>query len=322
MIRYEDRDDLEPNTTDFEPAQYIPAERKGMFGVALQPATLNDKIDDTLATPLHHQPHLGYALLALVLGFGAMVLTTFTVLGIGAKMHVLPPLTHLVPAEIPKATILGEALGYGLALAIIVPLFRRMWRRPFAEVLRMNATAACANLGKLLLFGVALSVLAQAAESLLTLPKDIPLDAFFRNPADVWAVALFGTLIAPPIEELLFRGFLFPAFAFAFDWLRLPRTPEAKLEWNRTMGMSRASVIFSGVLTSLLFGAMHATQLGFAWNAVALLSCVGDVLTVVRVRFNSVWASSLVHVVYNGFIFAIVFALTDGFRHLDKMHGH
>ncbi len=314
-------DDAEQDDTTFDPARYIPAERRpSLFQLrdlaTAPPAPAEGDV------PTQRQPHLGYALLALVIGFLAMLVTTFTVLGVGAKLKLLPSLHHLVPSEIPKATILGEALGYGLALAVIIPLFHRMWGRPFADVLRMNGTVARANLGKLLLFGVGLSIVAQAAESLLTLPKDIPLDAFFRTPADIWCVALFGTLVAPPVEELLFRGFLLPAGAIAFDRLRRVAPPEDTDAPASTAPLSRASLIFSGILTSVLFGSMHAAQLGFAWNAVALLSCVGGVLTVVRLRFRSVWASSVVHMAYNGFIFAIVFAATGGFRHLDKLHGH
>lgn len=312
--------ETENDYSTFDPAQYIPRERAPRFGFTQSTAQPGGEKDEGALHP--RQPHLGYGLSAIVIGMLAMTITTLTVLGIGARMHLVPSLTHLVASEIPKSTILGEALGYGLTLAILVPLFRRMWRRPFAAVLQMNPAVALANVGKLLLFGVALSVLAQAAESLLTLPKDIPLDAFFKTPADVWCVALFGTLVAPPIEELLFRGFLLPGFAIAFDWMRLPRTPEARLAWASTTGLSRGALIFAGVVTSLVFGAIHASQLGFAWNAVALLSCVGGVLAVVRIRFDSVWASSIVHMVYNGFIFVLVFFATGGFRHLERLHGH
>ena len=317
IVRSSKDDDGVVNDIDFEPGRYIP----GHVAAAVDDG---DAGDGAAGAPLPEprQPHLGYGLLALTIGLLAMLICTFAVLGVAYRMHLIASLTHLDPAQLPKTSILGEALGYGVCIAIIVPLFRRMWGRPFARVLHMNLAAARANVGKLVLIGVGLSIVAQAAESVLTLPKDVPLDAFFRTPSDVWTVAVFGTLIAPPIEELLFRGFLLPAFAIAYDWLRMPRTDEGRLVWRSTDGLSRVGLIVSGVLTSLLFGAMHAAQLGFAWNAVALLSCVGGVLTVVRLRFDSVWASSLVHVVYNGFIFVLVFIGTDGFRHLEKLHGH
>ena len=56
---------------------------------------------------------------------------------------------------------------------------------------------------------------------------------------------------------------------------------------------------------------MHAAQLGFAWNAVGVLWLVGGLLTVVRIRLDSVAASTIVHAVYNGFIFAPA-VLCDG----------
>ena len=317
IARYNDgREDNNADAIDFEPSAYIPSSAAQRANRAsTDPAASED-------SAAKHQPNLAYSLLALVIGLVAVLVCTAAVLAAAYKLHIVPSLTHLDPAKLPKASILGEALGYGLCLVIIVPLFQRMWKRPFAQVLQMNLTAARINAGKLLLFGILLSVIAQGAESLLTLPKEVPLDAFFRTPSDVWTVALFGTLIAPPVEELLFRGFLLPAFAIAFDWFRLPRTPEARLTWQTTTSLSRAGLIFSGILTSILFGVMHAAQLKFAWNAVALLSCVGGVLAFVRLRFNSVSASTLVHMVYNGFIFVLIFIGTDGFRHLDQLHGH
>ena len=63
-------------------------------------------------------------------------------------------------------------------------------------------------------------------------PKSIPMDDFFRTPSDVWLVTAFGTLLAPLFEEILFRGFLLPAFAIAYDWLSLPRTPAARERWH------------------------------------------------------------------------------------------
>ncbi len=316
-MSYRDEEGQLVDTTGFEPAHYIPAERPRFGDAGARGVSLPG--DDA---GVGHQPHLGYALGALGIGLLCLLVCTVAVLLAAYRLHLVASLRHLDPAQLPKTSIAGEALGYGLAVLIVVPLFRRMWNRPFGRVLRLNFAAARANVGKLLLIGVGVSVLAQAAESLLTLPKEVPLDAFFRTPSDVWVVAIFGTLIAPPIEELLFRGFLLPAFAIAYDWLRLPRTDEARVLWHSAAPLSRSALIFAAIATSLLFGAMHAAQLGFAWNAVGLLSCVGGVLAFVRLRFNSLAASSLVHMMYNGLIFVIIFVLTDGFRHLDKMHGH
>lgn len=313
---------------DFDPADYIRGQRPSHIA-SPQPATtatglLNES--DESAVPLEQvhprQPHLGYTLGILLIGTIVMLLVSLVVLGIGRAMHLLPPLHQLKPNEMPVVTILTEGLSYALTAVLIVPLFRRMWQRPFAEVLRIGLSAARQNIAKLVLLGIVVSVLAQLAQSRMTLPKEMPIDAFFKTRADVWMVALFGTLIAPLAEELFFRGFLFRGLAIAYDWITQPHTPEARNAWHTTDTVSPAAIIVSGVITSILFGALHAAQLGFAWNAVAILSVVGGILTAVRVRFDSVAASSLVHIAYNGFIFAVIFVATDGFRHLDKLHNH
>ncbi len=72
----------------------------------------------------------------------------------------------------------------------------------------------------LLAGGVLLSVVVQFLSNFLPIPKTLPIDDFFRTPADVWMVALFGTFVAPVFEELAFRGFLLPSMASAWDWLR------------------------------------------------------------------------------------------------------
>ena len=75
-------------------------------------------------------------------------------------------------------------------------------------------------LGSLLAGGVALSLVVQLLSNFLPIPKTLPIDDFFRTPADVWMVALFGTFMAPVFEELAFRGFLLPSIASTWDWLR------------------------------------------------------------------------------------------------------
>jgi hypothetical protein len=47
---------------------------------------------------------------------------------------------------------------------------------------------------------------------------------------------------------------------------------------------------------------------------------VGLILTVVRAKTNSVAASVLIHMAYNGTITVAMFAATDGFRHLEKLN--
>jgi len=98
------------------------------------------------------------------------------------------------------------------------------------------------------------------------------------------------------MEELFFRGFLYPVLA-------------------RRLGMG------AGVfLTALAFGLIHALQLGFAWAPVLLIFLVGTVLTMVRALTQSVAATFVVHAAYNSTLTVLTFIATDGFRHLEKLN--
>jgi membrane protease YdiL (CAAX protease family) len=160
----------------------------------------------------------------------------------------------------------------------------------------------------------------QFLSNFLPIPKTLPIDDFFRSPADVWMVALFGTFVAPVFEELAFRGFLLPSTASAWDWLRgeqrgLPedaRTDEDP-RW------SVPALIVSCTLTSIAFARVHADQLAHAWAPLAVLFAVSLVLCGVRLWTQSLAASTFIHATYNGTIFTILFFVTGGFRHLDKI---
>jgi hypothetical protein len=85
-----------------------------------------------------------------------------------------------------------------------------------------------------------------------------------------------GVLVAPLVEETIFRGFLYPVIA-------------------RRLGIAAGIAV-----TGTLFGLMHAAQLWGGWGQIALLILVGVVLTWVRARTGTVAASYFVHLGYNG----------------------
>jgi membrane protease YdiL (CAAX protease family) len=126
----------------------------------------------------------------------------------------------------------------------------------------------------LVVLGAALVSL-QSLERFFHLPKHIPMEEFLKTPSAAILTAVFAVSLGPLMEELFFRGFLYPVIA-------------------RRMGIFVAIAI-----TSLAFGLIHGAQLGFAWGLVLIIFIVGIVLTVVRAKTGSVAASFLVHVAYN-----------------------
>jgi membrane protease YdiL (CAAX protease family) len=195
----------------------------------------------------------------------------------------------------PEVGLVSEVLVY---LAILGVMY---WLASSAgtgalETLRWNWPDQWPNhWAVFLLSGAILSIAFDLLGRHLPMPNKVPMDEFFRTPRLVWLVSIFGITLAPLMEELFFRGFLYPALA------------------------RRLGVAGSIVLTGLAFGALHAVQLGFHWAPLLILALVGTVLTAVRAVTKSVASTFLMHVGYNFALMALVFAVTDGFRHLDRM---
>lgn len=262
-------------------------------------------------------PHLGHALLFFSIAGLSLFLVQAIMLALLPRAHSTAGLSPL--ALQPRWLVLAEIASYLLTLSLSWFIFPLFWRRPLPDGLSWNLAAAKRNIAKLIPLGIALGLTVQAISSLVPMPKDIPMDEFFRTPADVWLVTAFGILLAPLFEEICFRGFLLPAFAIAYDWLSLPRTPLAREHWHRTTRLTAAGMLFSATLTSILFALLHAQQLAHAWTALFILFCVSLVLCLVRIRTGSVACSALVHAFYNLSVFTTVFLATGGYRHLERI---
>jgi uncharacterized protein len=115
----------------------------------------------------------------------------------------------------------------------------------------------------------------QGIEKFFHLPKHIPMEDFLSTPSAAVLTAIFAVSLGPLMEELFFRGFLYPVLA-------------------RRLGMFTAIS-----LTSVAFGLIHGAQLAFSPGLVLVIFLVGVALTVVRAKTGSVASSFVVHVSYN-----------------------
>jgi hypothetical protein len=149
--------------------------------------------------------------------------------------------------------------------------------------------------GRLAIIGVGLASLSlMELQRLLPMPKTSPFDKFFERPVDAYAIAVLGILFAPFMEELFFRGFLYPVLA------------------------RRTGVAASVLLTAGLFGLIHYPEYK-AWGPVFIIFLVGIILALVRARTRSVAASFIVHAIYNGVPILTIMLASHGFQHLEKL---
>jgi membrane protease YdiL (CAAX protease family) len=144
--------------------------------------------------------------------------------------------------------------------------------------------------------GAALGICSDLSSTLLErwTPKSLPIEHFFTGPASGYLLAAFGVLVAPLVEELFFRGFLYPALA----------------RWTGSL----ASIL----ITAAAFASLHGAQLAYAWAPLLVLFVVGAVLTTIRARTGSVATCVLVHMGYNLVLFILLFFGTGGFHHMER----
>ncbi len=223
----------------------------------------------------------------------ALFVGVFAVLLI-ARPTLFPQRSLVDIARNPLIAVAGQSLGYLLVLTYMYFLVTRERQRPdFLNAIHWNWPR---KLAIYVVVGFVLSFALQGLAHFLPIPKQLPIDSFFQTPAEAWSLGLLSITLAPLMEELYFRGFLYPVLA-------------------RRLGFT-ASVL----ITALAFALLHGAQLQFSWGAVLIIFVVGLVLTIVRAKTNSVAAGMIIHMAYNATITLAMFAATDGFRHLEKLN--
>jgi membrane protease YdiL (CAAX protease family) len=270
--------------------------------------------------PRPRTPNFADAVLFIVLMLVGLVVAT-GLAGVALHFHCFG-LRDFADAQNKTWLVLAtQLLVYLVGLAGAIPFFRTMWGEDYFAGLHWQWQTA--RRLALLLAGVAFlaNVMAMLADAVLPSPPHAPIEKLFDSQTDAWMLAVFGVLVAPFFEEMIFRGFLLPATATAWDWAvekstgRGPRPldPDGHPVW------SRFAMVFAAVVVSVPFALMHSAQLAHAWGPLAVLYCVSLVLCTVRLVTRSLAASTLVHSAYNCMLFGIMFVETGGFRHMDKL---
>jgi len=127
-----------------------------------------------------------------------------------------------------------------------------------------------------LVAGPALAIALSALGAMLHAPTDnSEIEVLIKSRNSLAAVMLFGVVLAPIFEEMLFRGFLFPLFARSLGpWLGI-------------------------VLTAVPFALLHGAQNHWAWQPVVLIGVAGMAFGYVRYKTGSTTSAFLMHSAYN-----------------------
>ncbi len=222
------------------------------------------------------------------------ILTTL-VLQVGvllaAHWYVYPRATIQELTQKPILLLLSQLLIYLAVAACMIVMVEGKYHVQFWQAIRWDWPRSewkLLGIGALMLFALS------GLQYLLPMPKDTPFEHLFDRPRDAYLLSIIAVSIGPLMEELFFRGFMYPVLA-------------------RRMG-----ILWGIVLTALPFGLIHLPQYGWAWGAALVIFLVGVVCGVVRAVTKSVGSSFLVHVGYNGTQMLIAVVATGGFRHMEK----
>lgn len=216
-------------------------------------------------------PHLGHlALLFMFLVCGWMVALVFG----GAAMYFhLFGVRTLDQAKTNAPFLLSsEAIIYLVTLLLCLVGFPPFWREGFFAGLQWNGGRAVHRLSVLLGVAGICFVVALLSQYLMPGPSNAPIEKMFQRPGAAWILFAFGVTFAPFFEEMIFRGFLLPAFCTCFDWVAeeasgTPVSTDGQVHWAPHI------VVAAFVVTSIPFVAICADPFHhFVVRGLALLA--------------------------------------------------
>jgi membrane protease YdiL (CAAX protease family) len=168
------------------------------------------------------------------------------------------------------------------------------WRSLGWRKLKTNLATGRTNPWAYFLSGCGLAIFVFLASSQVHTSDKMPIQDVLKNRNSAMLLMAMAVLVAPLVEETVFRGYLYPLFAKSFG------------------------ILPAILLTGILFGLMHGAQLAWTWGIVGLLIIVGIVFTFARAYTGTVLASFLLHLGYNSMIAVATIIGTHGFTQIPK----
>ncbi|MCI0620382.1 MAG: CPBP family intramembrane metalloprotease [Acidobacteria bacterium] len=229
-----------------------------------------------------------------LLSFAAFSVVILAAAGEAAKHFVqvrLPALRFLLqPAHEGVYLFLFQALLDFLLLLFIYFTVTLKYNASFLQSLKWSPKKEL-RAWTYLPVGILLALAVVGASTVFPNPIEPPIEKLLKVPLTAFLFATLGVVVAPFVEEVIFRGFLYPVV-------------------ERGLGKTLAVVV-----TALLFSGVHVTQLWGSWPAIVLITVVGFTLSVVRARTDALLPSFIIHLSYNSTIclLFLIGVLVEGF---------
>jgi len=342
----------------------------------------------------------GWDVAALAVVTVAIIVFFSLTLALAEMLLWFPKLSFTEVAALPMVIVPAQIVAYAVVILIMQRIASRSGSGPQRE-LHWNWPQAWAAY---LFGGLALAIALQGFAQLLPMPKNLPIDEFFKTRLEAYLLSIFGITFAPLLEELYFRGFMYPvvdrwlyeilssprrtriartllllaaAWGYAVQWLpnmaqilvasilgvaagvlflvritgeqhsvrdRFVLPIAGFAAWSAVAHAVHGRALFAatGVLllvalaltvivvrrpdservpllaivgaigvTAFAFALIHGAQLTYSWGPVLVIFLVGVTFTAVRAIKQSVAATLLMHMAYNGTITVALFFASD-----------
>lgn len=218
--------------------------------------------------------------LLVIVYIGATAISTILLVVLFASRGMQWNTIHHTPSALGFFVVARQILVYVALFLYLWLQARTRFRAPFWSTFGWHKFEPSRWPRPLAWFGfIALGFVLSASVQLVSVafpPKTkLPIEALMQNRQVALALMAMSVLLAPIVEETIFRGYLYPVAARSFG-------------------------VFAGIIiTGTIFGLLHAEQLWGGWAQISLLVVVGIVFTWVRAAKRTVLASYLLHVSYN-----------------------
>ena len=251
----------------------------------------------------------------LVFGFGSLLIVQVgAVLLLSANKHLTQKQLQQMIESKPQFLVGTNVLWYALLFLFLYMTLAVLRGLPFWRSLGWKKLSANPATGRgspwmYFLSGCGLALFVALASSRVKNTDHVPIQELFKSRSGAMLLMAMAVLVAPLVEETVFRGYLYPLFASKFSGLAQDAgaDPPGAIRFGTFVG-----IIFTGIL----FGLMHGAQLGWTWGLVGLLTLVGIIFTFARASTGTVLASFLLHLGYNSMIAITSIIATKGFTQM------
>ena len=145
-----------------------------------------------------------------ILVFTLVAILVFTIAAMFVA-HALPQYRNATFTDLATnaAVVIGaQTAAYPIVLLFIFLMVRTRSHQGFGKAIQWNWPGMLAP--AFLIGGVVLALAVEGLARFLPIPKSLPMDAYFHDATSAYMMAAFGITLAPLLEELFFRGLLYP----------------------------------------------------------------------------------------------------------------